>query len=61
MGADQSENQGGINVNVPADVVRDASQFLQRILGPVANAADLLSDKIRLAVAIRFAVSVSPI
>jgi hypothetical protein len=43
-----SKDRPGINVNVPDDVVRNASDFLQRVLGPVANAADLLSDKLRL-------------
>jgi hypothetical protein len=45
---DNSSKKVGINVNVPDDVVRGANEFLQRILGPIANAADLLSDKLRL-------------
>jgi Abortive infection alpha len=34
-------------INVPADVTRGAVGFMQRILGPVAEASDFLSDKIR--------------
>lgn len=34
-------------LKIPEDVTREASTFLQRLLGPVAQAADLLSDKIR--------------
>jgi hypothetical protein len=34
-------------VDVPGDVTRSASNFLQRILGPVAEAIEFLSDKIR--------------
>jgi hypothetical protein len=36
-----------IKIDVPADVTRDTLTFVQRILGPVADAADLLSDRIR--------------
>ena len=35
------------NVSVPADVTRSAIGFLQRLVGPAAEVADLLSDKIR--------------
>jgi hypothetical protein len=39
--------QIGINVGIPDDVVRSANSFLQRLIGPLADAADLLSDKLR--------------
>jgi hypothetical protein len=42
-----SDNKFGDKVNVPDDVVRSANEFLQRVLGPIANVSDLLSDKIR--------------
>lgn len=34
-------------IDVPADVSREALAFFQRIIGPVAEASDFLSDKIR--------------
>ncbi|MEM7680245.1 MAG: hypothetical protein AAF182_04520, partial [Pseudomonadota bacterium] len=37
-----------IKNNLPENVINDASKFLQRLVGPIAEASDLLSDKIRL-------------
>jgi len=34
-------------IDVPADVTRGAVGFLQRVLGPIAEASDFFSDKIR--------------
>jgi len=36
-----------IKIEVPADVTRETLGFLQGILGPVAEAGDFLSDKVR--------------
>lgn len=35
-------------IKLPEKVIKDASDFLQRLLGPAVEAADLLSDKIRI-------------
>jgi hypothetical protein len=45
--SDKEKSDIGLNVSVPDDVVRSANEFLQRIVNPVAEAADLLSDKLR--------------
>lgn len=37
-----------ISAKLPKKAVYDASKFLQRLLGPVAEASDLLTDKIRI-------------
>lgn len=37
----------GTDINIPEDVSRDALSFTQRLLGPAADAADFLGDKIR--------------
>jgi len=47
MGDAGKGTQIGINVGIPDDVVRSANSFLQRLIGPLADAADLLSDKLR--------------
>jgi len=39
--------KANITLKVPVDVTRSAVGFLQRILRPVAEATDFLSDKIR--------------
>jgi hypothetical protein len=39
--------KSGINIEVPAEVTQENLRFLQRILGPAAEAADFLSDKIK--------------
>lgn len=36
-----------IKIDIPADVPREAFKFFQRLIGPVADASDLLGDKIR--------------
>lgn len=41
------DNEPDIRVNIPDDVVRSTSDFLQKLLGPAAEAADFLTEKIR--------------
>ncbi|MFC3677546.1 Abi-alpha family protein [Ferrovibrio xuzhouensis] len=36
-----------ITIHIPEDVTRDMAGFFQRLLGPVAEAADFLSERIR--------------
>src|ERR1700704_5325898 len=47
MSEPDQKPKAAISVHIPDDVVRSANEFLQRIIGPVAQAADLLSDKLR--------------
>lgn len=43
-----SKGSAGVNITVPEDVTRDTMGFARRILGPLAEVADLFSDKVRL-------------
>lgn len=45
--SEDSGPKAQINIDVPKDVVRDGLNFFQRVLGPVAEASDFISDKIR--------------